>query len=161
MKHFAAIIVILTAIMGMSMPVYAKQAEKIDRTELEKICAAAGEEFGICPEILEEIVEKESALNIYAENEGCYGLCQISTKWHEERMESLGVKNVYDPEGNIRTAASYLAELFEENCDVYYVLMRYNMKKSTADQLYSEGKFTDYAISICERAAELEREHGK
>ena len=52
-------------------------------------------------------------------------------------------------------------ELAEENDDLYYMLMRYNMKKSTADKLYEAGEYSDYAVGIVERSAELERLHGK
>ena len=76
-------------------------------------------------------------------------------------MERLGVKNIYEPYGNILLAADYLMELAEENDDLYYVLMRYNMKKSTADKLYEAGEYSDYAVGIVERSAELERLHGK
>lgn len=161
MKKAIFTAILAAVLIGAAMPTQAAEKQQISKEELERICEEAGQEFGICPELLEAIVEKESNCYIYAKNEDCCGLCQISSKWHKERMADLGVTDIYDPEGNIRTAASYLAELFQENEDVVYCLMRYNMKKSTADQLYREGKFTDYALTICDRSAQLEREHGK
>lgn len=154
--------VIVTAAMLVNVSTaYAQQCKTISEKDLEKICTTAGEEFGICPELLQALVETESSCKIYAKNGDCCGLAQISTKWHEERMEDLGITNIFDPESNVRLAASYLAELFAENEDIYYVLMRYNMKKSTADTLYDKEQYTEYAIKITERSADLERKHGK
>ena len=133
----------------------------ISEAELMAICETVGGMYDICPELLQAIAEKESTLYINAQNEGCYGLMQISTYWHTERMERLGVADIYEPYGNILVAADYLAELFRGNQDVLYVLMRYNMATDTANKLYSEGQITDYAISITARAAELEKLHGK
>lgn len=133
----------------------------ISEAELMEICEAVGGMYDICPELLEAIAERESTLLIEAQNSGCYGLMQISTYWHTERMERLGVSDIYEPYGNILVAADYLAELFKINQDTYYVLMRYNMATDTAERLYSEGDISDYAKGIVARAAELERLHGK
>lgn len=120
-----------------------------------------GQQYYICPELLQAIAERESSLRIYATNGSCKGLMQISEKWHRDRMERLGVTDIYDAYDNILLAADYLAELARENSDLYYMLMRYNMEKRTADELYEAGEYTDYAVEIAERAAELERLHGK
>lgn len=135
----------------------------ISEAELVAICEEAGEKYQICPELLQALVERESSGYIQAINGNCKGLAQISTRWHTERMERLGVTDIYEPRGNILVAADYLRELFDEreDDDVYYVLMRYNMAIDTANELYAAGEITDYAIGITERAAELERLHGK
>lgn len=133
----------------------------ISEAELIEICEAVGGMYDICPELLEAMAERESTLRIEAQNSGCYGLMQISTYWHTERMERLGVSDIYEPYGNILVAADYLAELFKINQDTYYVLMRYNMATDTAERLYSEGNISDYAKGIVAREAELERLHGK
>ena len=92
---------------------------------------------------------------------------QISRKWHTGRMEKLGVSDLNDPYSNILVGTDYLAELYDEAVnsgrgdDLYYVLMRYNLETSTANKRWSEGDYSDYAIEVAERAAELETEHGK
>lgn len=117
-------------------------------------CEQAQEESGVCAEFLEAVAWRESRYNPKAENDGCLGIMQISTKWHRDRMKRLGVNDIYDAEDNIRVGADYLAELFEKyDGDTYKVLMTYNGDTS-------EG-VSNYAIEICEVAAALERVHGK
>ena len=135
----------------------------ISEAELIEITEEVGAIYDICPELLQALVERESTFYINATNGSCKGLAQISTRWHTDRMERLGVEDIYEPYGNILVAADYLRELFDEreDDDVYYVLMRYNMAIDTANSLYAAGEITDYARSIVRRAAELERLHGK
>ena len=141
--------------------VQAKEAEYIDEDTLQEICEEVGAEFGICPELLQAIVERESSGNILAVNGDCKGLTQISERWHKDRMLRLGVTDLFNPKDNVRMCADYLLELRTENDDLYWILMHYNMKRETASKLYEAGQYTDYAVGICERAAQLEREHGK
>lgn len=120
-----------------------------------------GYEYGICPEFIQAIIERESSGDKDANNGCCIGLMQIYQKYHEDRMERLGVSDLYDPYSNILVGADYLAELFEEYEDPYLVLMVYNMGYRKAISLYRNEQYTDYALKICERSVELERLHGK
>ena len=135
----------------------------ISEAELIQITEEVGAMYDICPELLQAQVERESTYRIDATNGSCKGLAQISVKWHTDRMERLGVTDIYEPYGNILVAADYLRELYNErqDDDTYYVLMRYNMAIDTANQLYAAGEITDYARGIVKRAMELERLHGK
>ena len=76
-------------------------------------------------------------------------------------MKRLGVKDICSVDGNIRIGADYLAELIAENDDVYYVLMAYNMGSEKAKKLYDQDIFSSYAVSVSNRAAEIERAKGK
>lgn len=156
----AAVLIICLLIPGLTVEAAASE-KKITEERLLEYTEEIGKQYGICPELLQAIAERESSLRIYATNGSCKGLMQISEKWHRDRLERLGVKDIYDAYGNILLAADYITELAEDNEDIYYVLMRYNMKKSTADKLYAAGEYTDYAVGIVERAEELERLHGK
>lgn len=137
------------------------------RSDIEAYTVEIGEKYNICPELIQAIIERESSYDPYAKNGTCIGLMQVSQRWHADRMEKLGVTNLYDPYSNILVGTDYLAELFDEAIqsgrgdDLYYVLMRYNLKTSTANSLWESGDYSDYAIEVSERAAELEREHGK
>lgn len=160
-KRATAAAVLIVSLVIPALNVEAAAQKTISEELLIEYTEEIGQQYGICPELLQAIAERESSLRIYATNGTCKGLMQISEKWHRDRMERLGVTDIYDAYGNILLAADYITELAEENDDLYYVLMRYNMKKSTADKLYEAGEYSDYAIGIVERAAELERLHGK
>lgn len=137
------------------------------QSEIEAYTTEIGGMYNICPELIQAIIERESGYDPYAKNGNCIGLMQVSSKWHTDRMKELGVTDLYDPYSNILVGTDYLAELFDEAIksgrgdDLYYVLMRYNLKTSTANSRWEEADYTDYAIEVSERAAELEREHGK
>lgn len=125
--------------------------------EIQNVCVKYGEEYGICPELLMAMVEKESSGRPDAENGGCKGLMQISDRWHKDRMERLEVTNIYDVDGNIHVGADYLAELFEKYEDVGIVLMVYHGEKNAA----TKTELSDYADWILTRSAEMERMNGK
>lgn len=125
--------------------------------EAQESCVKYGEEYGICPELLMAMIERESSGKVEAENGGCKGLMQIADRWHKERMERLGVTDIYDVDGNIHVGADYLAELFEEYEDVGIVLMVYHSERNAA----SKEKLSSYAEEILNRSAELERMNGK
>lgn len=122
--------------------------------DVREYCEAAQKESNVCAELLEAVCWRESTFTPTAENAGCSGIMQISTKWHEDRMKKLGATDIYDTEDNIRVGADYLHELFQKHDgDLYAVLMEYNGDTS-------EG-VSDYALEICEVSAALERVHGK
>lgn len=129
--------------------------------EVQEACIKYGEEYNICPELLMAMCEKESSGRADAVNGHCKGLLQINENVHKDRMERLGVTDLYDIESNVKVAADYLLELFEKNEDIYLVLMKYNMGHKKAEQLYEQGKYSKYAVSVTERSMELERIHGK
>lgn len=124
-------------------------------------CEKIGEQYGICPELLEAMIEQESAGQADAVSSGGdIGLMQVNPKWHRDRMDKLGITSLYDPYSNILVAADYLVELFEMYGDLPLVLMEYN-GSSDAESRYVSGNYTEYAISIMERSENLERLHGK
>ena len=111
-------------------------------------------------EELEFYIERESRWNPNAVNGDCMGLMQISERWHRERMERLGVTDLFDPYDNILVGVDYMAELFERYEDPGMVLMIYN-GDSRAKNLQATGNLSEYADWILTRSAELERQHGK
>lgn len=125
-----------------------------------ELCEEIGEEYAICPELLMALIERESSGNPDAENGSCKGLCQISERWHKDRMKKLGVSDIYDPEGNIRLAADYLTELGAKYEDIGLVLMVYS-GTSDAESIAEAGNLTEYAEWVLTRSETLERAHGK
>lgn len=123
-------------------------------------CVECGDQYGICAELLQAIAEQESRGQANAMNGSCCGLMQVSVKWHKDRMERLGVTDIFDEYGNILVATDYLAELFEKYHEASLVLDIYN-DNSKAKENYENGILSDYARSVLERSAELEILHGK
>ena len=129
--------------------------ETFIQSDYIELCEEIGTEYGICPELLMAIIEKESSGHADAENGSCKGLCQVSERWHRDRMEKLGVDNIFDPEGNIRLCADYLTEMGAEYQDIAIVLGHYHGEKSP------EVTISNYTTWILERSEELEKAHGK
>ena len=71
-----------------------------------------------------------------------------------------GVDDLTEPEQNILVGIDYLAELFEKDSDLYWVLMTYN-GSSNVNKKIEQGKITNYAISVSEISEQFERENGK
>lgn len=128
--------------------------------EAKDACIKYGEEYCICPELLMAIVEAESSGERYAENGSCKGLMQISVNWQKDRMECLGVNDIYDTDGNIHVGVDYLAELFEDYGEAATVLMVWHGERNAAEKA-ENGVISKYASRVLERSAELERLHGK
>lgn len=126
-------------------------------SEIKSLSEKIGQEYNICPELLQSMAWQESRFRPDVENAGCKGLMQINEKWHKERMTHLGVVDIYNPESNMRVAADYLSDLFEEYEDVGTVLMVYHGESGAVDKI----ELSSYADEILTRSAELERMHGK
>ena len=121
-------------------------------------CVKYANEYCICPELVMAIIERESTGNPNAANGDCKGLMQISEKWHVDRMEMLGVTDIYDTVGNIQVGVDYLSELFLKYEDVATVLMVYHGEKGAVEKA-RRGEISDYAKGILERSQELEMLH--
>lgn len=132
----------------------------MEEQEVAELSCRVGEEFGVCPELLQAAAWQESRYQEDAEAGECSGLMQVSGCWHRERMERLGVADLHDPEGNMRVAADYLAELFARYEDPGMVLMVYN-GDSMAKEYQETGELSDYAAAVLEKSWQLEQEHGK
>ena len=128
--------------------------------EIQGYCEEIGEEYSICPELLEALIETESSGNPQATCGNCRGLMQVNESSHKDRMKKLGISNIYDKKGNIIVATDYLLELFEKYEDIGTVLMVYNGTKN-AVRRGEQGDYTKYARKIMQRSRELERLHGK
>lgn len=105
-------------------------------------------------ELIMSIVYHESRFKPEATNGNCVGLMQVSTYWHADRAERLGVTDFYDPYGNILLGVDYISELTETYGDSALVLMLYNMKHDTAFDMFGRGEISSYAKSVLEKAKE-------
>lgn len=136
------------------------EAERNQLEEWRDYIEIVAEEYGVCPEIVEAVIERESSWRPDAVNGSCIGLMQINPEFHADRMERLGIEDLLDPYDNILVGTDFLAELFRTYGDPYAVLMYYNAGYDGLRD-WRAGKHSDYAVEVADRAAELERAHGK
>lgn len=118
-----------------------------------QITEKVGRSYNISPEFLQAMAWRESRFDPDAVNKAgtCFGLMQVSTKWHGHRLGNG--EDIMDPGTNIRVAAEYLQELFERYKDPAIVLMIYN-----GDSHWKkEGYISSYATDILELASVLEK----
>ena len=121
-------------------------------------CVVFANEYCICPELVMAIIERESEGDPNATNGNCKGVMQISERWHVDRMDRLGVTDIYDAVGNIHVGVDYLSDLFLKYEDAATVLMVYHGERDAVSKA-SRGEISDYAKGILERSQELERLH--
>lgn len=133
--------------------------------EIKEYCEEIGEEFGICPELLEAIAWHESRFIPDVTNKNCYGLCQVNVKIHADRIAECGytAEDMLEPYPNIYVAADYLFDLYETyGDDNPIVLTLYSGGGWKAVETYKEyGFITKYVESILTRSATYERLHEK
>lgn len=141
-----------------TVPAQAKENETIISQVAREACIEYGNLYGICPELLMAIIERESSGLPDVSNGSCVGLMQVSQVWHLERAVRLGVTDLYSERGNILVATDYLAELSKLHKDVSTALMVYH-GESDAIEKANAGKVSGYADWILKRSAELEKIH--
>ena len=73
---------------------------------------AACEETGIPYELALAVIRQETEFrNVTGDDGRSVGYMQVQRRWHEDRMDRLGVTDLTDPYGNFRVGCDYLAEL--------------------------------------------------
>ena len=128
-------------------------------TEYQQYIYEISAEYNVCPELIMAIIERESSGRADAVNGDCKGLMQVSERWHKDRMERLGVTDLYDPYDNIVVGTDYLMELATRYKDVGIVLMKYNGDSRVNAFIRGECELSDYAVGILERSAQLKALH--
>lgn len=130
--------------------------------EISQYAEIIGNQFNICPELLEAIAFYESSYDPEVTNGNCKGLMQVNPSIHKLRFEEAGWSasdwnNAYI---NMYVAADYLSELFNQYEDVGIVLGIYH-GESDAVEKGKAGNLSSYTKKILKRSQELERVHGK
>jgi len=167
-KNAPIILVAVAIILGVALlygmvPVFAGESKNLVKVpeKIVEISEIIGTEYGIAPELLQAVAFKESSFRPRVTNGTCIGLMQINEPFHRERMERLGVTDLFDPEQNMRVAADYIIELKRKYHCVGIVLMRYNGIRNPEAFIERTGRLSDYAESVLELSAALERENGE
>lgn len=128
--------------------------------DVKEISEELGAQYNICPEILQSIGWWESRYQADAENGGCIGIMQIMPRWHQDRMERLGVTDLTDIRQNMTVSADYLSDLVRDEEDMEEALMRYHGESHIMERL-DAGEMSEYVEKILTLSAELERSNGK
>ena len=107
--------------------------------ETQAFLRSACEESGITYELALAVIRQETEFrNVVGDNGDSIGYMQIQPRWHEERMERLGVTDLADPYSNFRVGCDFLAELLE----------KYTLEEALT--AYNSGKAgqSEYATSV-------------
>ena len=163
-KRWGNLLIAIIAVF-LFFPIKADARSYIDNEipiEIQIACNKYGEEYGICPELLESICYQESRFDesVIDITGSCYGLMQVQKVSHYERMKALNADDLLDIDSNVHVATDYLSELFEQYEDVATVLMVYHGEKN-AVRRSQQGIVSQYAKEVLERSYELEELHGK
>ena len=113
----------------------------------------------ISPYLIFAMCERESNYNADAvgDSGNSLGIMQIQPKWHQWRMDKLGLFDWMDATQNIMIGIDILLDLYSKNDDTAWVLMAYNGGIAYADRHYGAGNISEYAECIMARAEELEQ----
>lgn len=140
-----------------SVPLYDVPLDKELQLYIVELC----EKANIVPSLVIAIVERESNFDPLSvgDNGNSLGLMQIQPKWHQWRMDELGGGDWFNPYDNLKVGVHILTDLFHRyGDDVYKVLMAYNGGISYTERMADKGLYSDYAVEVAARAAELEQE---
>lgn len=122
------------------LPVSAGAKDTCIPESQQELCKSIGEEYGIQPELLEAIIEKESSGQMSATNGSCYGICQINGAVHGYDYDT--------EEKQIRKACEILLYY---DCEVDEALSHYVGQK--------QYKYEGYVEQVLTRSHELELIH--
>ena len=103
----------------------------------------ACEESGTPYALALAVIEQESTFrNIVGDDGASEGYMQVQRRWHQDRMERLGVTDLMDPFSNFRVGCDFLAELLGKY-PVAEALTAYN-SGSPGHNEYSEKVMANY-----------------
>ena len=130
--------------------------------DVEYLAEYYGEQYDICPEVLEAVcwVESRCTQDAQSPDKSCKGLMQIKPTCHRDRMARLNVQNVFGVRENIKLGADYLAEL-QDTEDIAVSLAKYSGQSAQAIERTRQGEYTGYVKKVLTLSAALERDHGK
>ena len=119
-------------------------------------------EKSISPYLVYAVCWRESryTIDITGDNGQSHGLMQIKVMYHHERLNRLGVSDLYDARQNIMVGVDYLLELlnYREDTTLEWALMAYNGGPDYADEMQRNGKVSEYALEVIEKMTELNKE---
>ncbi len=153
---------ILGALFFAKLVFAAPQEEVVIPDDVRFWCEKYGTEYDIAPEILEAVcwVESRCTPDAQSADKSCKGLMQIKPSCHRDRMDRLGVRNIFGTWENIKVGADYLAELSQSE-DIAVALTIYNGQSEARIEAARKGQYSGYVKRILEISEMLERSHEK
>ena len=114
-------------------------------------------DYGVNHLIVLGIIEKESTFgpNVIGDDGEAFGLMQVQPKWHQERMDRLGVTDISDPYQNILVGVDYFAEMLSYDRGIAWALMAYNGGATYANELTDEGAISSYVTDVFDNAGRI------
>lgn len=127
--------------------------------ELQTYIAETCGRYGVDVPLVLAIIGQESNYNAHAvgDSGNSLGLMQIQPRWHQGRMDRLGMDDLLDPHQNVTVGIDLLAELIEHGGEKWAV-MAYNAGAVAADNYMAIGVTTDYAAGVMKLQEEIESE---
>lgn len=114
--------------------------------DLQLFIIQSCEEHHIDPSIIIAMIERESSYraSVIGDDGQAFGLMQVWPKWHQDRMDKLGVTDILDPLQNVTVGMDYLFELLDRGKGLAWALAAYNQGPDDADLGYG----FDYAAEV-------------
>lgn len=118
--------------------------------EIQRYIFNVSDYYGVDPALVLAIIERESGYNSAAIGDGgdSIGLMQIQPRWHIERMDRLGVSDLFNPYENVSVGIDILAEYLAAGQGEEWALMSYNGGVTYANRMTADGKVSDYAHRV-------------
>lgn len=116
------------------------------------------EERDINPAVIFAMIKRESNYNAEAigDQGRAFGLMQIQPRWHEKRMEKLGVSDLLDQVQNVSVGMDYLDELLDMGNGLEWALTYYNAGGKAAKQYLADGTRIAYVDIVLNEAERIE-----
>ena len=131
-------------------------------SELQEWIYTYSYDKGISPYLVYAVCWRESryTIDITGDNGQSHGLMQIKVQYHYERLNRLGVTNLYDAKQNIMVGVDYLLELvnYRQDTSLEWALMAYNGGPDYADEMQRNGNVSEYALEVIKKLEELNQE---
>lgn len=122
------------------------EGEELYRHWIDELTADDPESF---TQLIKSQVFFESTYNPNAcSSSGAIGLMQVVPKWNYDRMERLGVTDLYDPYSNLKVGIDLMRELVDKYGSYSSALMSYNGGDVYAKRMIAAGKVSEYANNI-------------
>lgn len=119
-------------------------------TNLQEHIRQLCDEYGVDMPLVLAIIGQESNYrpDAVGDNGNSLGLMQIQPRWHQARMDKLGVTDLTDSYQNVTVGINLLAELIGENKGTEWAVTAYNAGAEIADYNNAIGTRTEYTESV-------------